>query len=43
MTADRRRPSPKRGTRSLARELSGSGIRVTENVAELYDELRRAK
>ncbi len=31
------------GALSLARELSGSGIRVTENVAELYDELRRAK
>lgn len=31
------------GAQSLARDLTGHGIRVTENVAELYDELRRAK
>ena len=31
------------GALSLSRELSGSGMRVTGNVAELYDELRRAR
>ncbi len=31
------------GAQSLARDLTGHGIRVTENIAELYDELRRAK
>ncbi len=31
------------GALTLARELSGPGIRVTGNVAELYDELRRSR
>ena len=30
------------GAKGLARELVGAGIRVTDNVAELHDELRRA-
>ncbi|HEY4734975.1 MAG TPA: MerR family transcriptional regulator [Gemmatimonadaceae bacterium] len=31
------------GALSLSHELSGSGIRVTDDVAELYEELRRGK
>ena len=31
------------GAPSLARQLSGSGVRVTEKVAELYEELGRAR
>lgn len=31
------------GALGLSRHLSGSGVRVTENIAELYDELRRAR
>jgi DNA-binding transcriptional MerR regulator/methylmalonyl-CoA mutase cobalamin-binding subunit len=31
------------GALSLSRQLSGSGVRVTEKIAELHDELRRAR